>query len=307
MPTLRIVKNKDKEVEKIVKYLNDPKFPQLRKTIFNTFPKLQENLEKDKCSGMKSENEIVELFVADYYETHRDIISSIIVDIEYKINTYGTKVLHLLAESMDYVWQTTIEYTLVPTILPFSPFGHNTFFFSMTRRINGVENMGENKNHDVLPLLAHEVSHMLLRDVLYKYHKRDLETVYSWTTMHMLQEILAPIIMNEPLLKEVLDIQNYSGNPYLELIMVSHNDFAENIVSYFTRMYHKERIEHGRSFIETILKMATIIETIEPSLASKLKLWNSSAHLLKKDATKREEFGVPIVIPKGHAETTDLD
>jgi len=294
-PTLRLITDVEQEVCIFIDFLNHPKFPQQKGNILRFFPALQEKLEAPE--RVDTDTEVVRSFLKEYYQSNKKIIEPILSDIENNLREHGAQVLATLATLMDYEWSPTfVEYKIIPTILPFSPFRDNTIFFSMARKIGANKNNEEDRNHDILPLVAHEVSHMLLRDILCKNHGTQLDKVYSWTTLHFLQELFAPTLMNQPELKELLGIQNYSGNPYLKPIMISYGDSTDNLVSYFSNIFQEERVIKGKSFTETALLIAALIKKIDPLLDVRLKLWNSAGHLLFKDTDKIKEYTTPIII-----------
>ena len=163
----------------------------------------------------------------------------------------------------------------------------------MARKIKG-NNKKDDVNHEILPLLAHEISHFMLRDIL----EQDEETKsdnYGWTTKHFLQEILAPILMNQKPLKKILGVEDYLGNPYLKHLNVEKNSITENIVNYYTRMYESMKYDNKKLFTEIVTTMADELESISTTLDEKFKMWNTYGQdIFSNDLLQK--YKIPILI-----------
>ena len=230
IPDINLKIDLDKEVDAFVAFLHHEKFIQNRESILRCYPELKLKLGEDNAD----EKEIIRSFVKNEYQKNNLLIKSIVSDAEIKISEYGKTILEQLSELMDYTWpEKHTGYVVVPTILPFSPFNGNTIYFSMVRKIRKNKNT-DDVNHEILPLLAHEISHLLLGDILQRDKENKFDN-YGWTTKHFLQEILAPILMNQKALKDILGIENYLGNPYLRHLNIEKN-FVQKISSFILRI-----------------------------------------------------------------------
>ncbi len=292
IPDINLKIDLDKEAEMFVKFLHHEKFTQNKESILRYYPDLRLLLEND----MADEAKIIRSFLESKYSKHDVAIKSILSDAKEKINRHGKIILEQLSLLMDYTWPKEHPgYVVIPTVLPFSPFNENTFYFSMTRKIKG-NNKKDDINHEILPLLAHEISHLMLKDILKQGEKRNIFGDYGWTTKHFLQEILAPILMNQEPLKNILGIEDYLGNPYLKNLNVEKNSVTENIVIYFKKIYETMKYTGNKPFTEIIKTMANELESISVALDEKFKMWNVHGHDIFSNNLLLQKYQAPISI-----------
>ena len=71
-----------------------------------------------------------------------------------------------LLEIMDYQYDNPVVYKAAPTILPFSPFGNNVFYFSILGEIKGKT------NKNILSIGIHEISHFIFFEMLKKIENK---------------------------------------------------------------------------------------------------------------------------------------
>lgn len=291
IPDINLKIDIDKEVDVFVAFLHHEKFVQNRESILLCYPELKLKLEEINAD----EKEIVRSFVENEYSKHDTIIKSIVSAAEIKINKYGKTILEHLSELMDYTWsEKHTGYLVVPTILPFSPFNGNTIYFSMVRKIRDSNNK-DDVNHEILPLLAHEISHLILGDILQQEKENKLGS-YGWTTKHFLQEILAPILMNQKILKDIIGVENYLGNPYLRHLNVEKNFVSENIVVHFKNMYEIMKFSEKIPFVKIVKSMADELESVSTSLDEKFKMWNTNGKNILSDPLLLQKYQEPILI-----------
>ena len=292
IPDINLKIDLDKETEMFVKFLHHEKFTQNRESILRYYADLRTLLEADDTDEVK----IIRSFLASKYSKHDTAIKLIVSDAEEKIEKHGKVILEQLASLMDYTWSKGHSgYLVIPTILPFSPFDENILYFSMTRKLRG-NNKKDDVNHEILPLFAHEISHLMLRDVMVLNEQKEVFDAYGWTTKHFLQEILAPILMNQESLKNVLGIQNYFGNPYLTHLNIEKNSALENIVLYFKNVYETMKYADGRPFIEIVKTMADELDGASAALDEKFKMWNMSGHEIFSNELLLRRYQSPIFI-----------
>lgn len=294
LPNIDLKIDLEKEADMFVSFLHSKTFPQNRESIFQCYPDLKLLLEKN---GADEENVIRE-FIKNKYSEHDGVIKPIVSDSEKMIGRCGKNILEHLSLLMDYTWSVEhTGYLVIPTILPFSPFKGNTIYFSMVRKMSGRNNK-EDTNHAILPLLAHEISHLILGDILKHGEAKNLFGSYGWTTKHFLQEILAPILMNQKTLKDILGIENYLGNPYLKHLNIETNSMQENIVVHYEKIYEIMKFGEKRHFTEIIKKMADELESVSVALAGKLKMWNTNGHKLFSNELLLKGYQDPILVKK---------
>lgn len=293
VPNVVVEDSIEKETDVFISFLHHKKFPQNRERIFRVFPELKSVLEG--VDNKDEERRIVRDFVANYYSV-RPAIKKIISHNKEKIRSSGETVLREIARLMDFVWSDTHDgYVLVPTILPFSPFKDNIIYFSILRNIRKNKS-DDDVNHEILPLLAHEISHLILMDIMRSAEQKECFARYGWTTKHFLQEILAPILMNQEPLKTLLGIRDYFGNPYLKKLNVKDHTDIRNIVIYFMNLYEKMRTTKNRPFVEIVKIMAQKLQDVQPQLEAKLNLWNKHGSSLISDSILLEKYEEPVVI-----------
>lgn len=292
IPNINLKVDINEETDQFVAFLHHNKFPKNRDIIFQYYPDLKLMLEKDDID----EKRVVHSFIKGKYSEYDTAIASITSETEKKIHKYGAAILEQLSLLMDYRWpKGHAGYIVIPTILPFSPFGKNIFYFSMVRKIKGNSEKGDD-NHDILPLIAHEISHMMLWDILKQNEVEGMSLNYGWTVRHFLQEILAPIIMNQEPLKNILGIKNYLGNPYLEHLNIERASIQENMVIYFKNIYADMKFSDKRPFWEIAKFMADELEKISATLDKKMNMWNTYGHKIVSNEQLFEEYKRPILL-----------
>lgn len=275
-----------------VTFLHSERFPQNKVSIFRCYPDLKAVLE----TGDTNEKDAVRSLLEKEYADNDIVIRSVVSDAKEKIDRCGKTILEQLSLLMDYTWpEKHSGYLIIPTILPFSPFNGNTIYFSMVRKMKGGKKK-DDTNHDILPLLAHEISHLLCWDIVAESKRKEIFDKYQWITKHFLQEILAPILMNQESLKHILSIENYSGNPYLTHLNIKKNLISENIVDYFKKMYESMKYTGYKPFAEIMQTMASELESISSVLDEKFKMWNAHGHDIFSNGILLQEYKKPITI-----------
>ena len=273
VPTVNLKIDLDKETATFVAFLHHKQFPQNRELILRYYSDLRTLLEADNVDEVKT----IRSFLESKYSKHDATIKSIVLDAEEKIAKYGKTILEQLSSLMDYTWpEGHSGYLVRPTILPFSPFNGNIFYFSMTRQMRGGGEK-DDTNHEILPLLTHEISHLMLRDIIEQNGEREKFGNYGLTTRHFLQEIIAPILMNQKSLKNILGIEDYLGNPYLKHLNVEKNSISENIVNHYKKLFESMKNDN-KPFTEIIKIMADELENVSIALDEKFKMWNTYGH-----------------------------
>lgn len=291
-PNIHLRIDFDKEVDMFVTFLHSERFLQNRVSIFRCYPNLKAMLETD---GINEKN-VIRSFIEKEYTTHDTIIQTIMSNAKEKIDGFGKIILEQLSSLMDYTWsEKHTGYVVIPTILPFSPFNENTVYFSMARKIKGSKKK-DDVNHEILPLLAHEISHLMYWDIAGESGRKEMFDNYQWVTKHFLQEILAPILMNQEPLKDILGIENYLGNPYLIHLNIEKNFISENIVDYFKKKYESMKYTDAKLFTEIMQTMASELESVNSALDEKFKMWNAHGHNIFLNEILLQKYKEPISV-----------
>ncbi|MFZ1019418.1 MAG: hypothetical protein WAN61_00295 [Minisyncoccia bacterium] len=261
--------------------MNHSEFPQHRKSILQAFPELRELLKNSK-----NEKIIVQKFINQFYLKHQDAITLAIQESqkEIKINHLAIKTL---GESMDYHWKNNINYIAIPTILPFSPFSKNVFYFSIFDRI-----MGTGKRN-ILTVAIHEISHFVFFDLLKKIERKEKFSL-PLDAKYYEKEILTTALLNEEPLRTVLKINNYLGNRDIRDIYVAdQNKTIKSFVDYARDQYSKNR-KSNEEFKKFLTEFTKMIYKISKELSQKRLIWNRWGSELFKNKIAFASYKKPI-------------
>lgn len=270
IPIMQIEYSLDREAEKFFNFLHHPKFPQHRNLIFNVFPELQKSLEQvydDKDKEIK----IIKNFILEFREKHENKIKDIIKNATDLLKKESKIALETLASLTDYKWDNNHPgYVIIPTILPFSPFEKNIFYFSILGEIKNKENF-----HNIIFVAIHEISHMILSDILQKKYEKGINEIMSQGSWLFFKEIMAPVIMNQKQFEEIMHNKNYYfGNSFLRHVLVLYNNEKIQITKFFQKIYEKMKYEQQKSFSEILEVMVKIMLFMEKEVENKNKMWN---------------------------------
>ncbi|TRZ52531.1 hypothetical protein D4R99_02590 [bacterium] len=277
-----------KESSLFNKFLNHPNFPQHRNLIFSAFPKLKELLSNK--SKEKEEN-IVNEFVSGFYQEHCDKIEEIGKSMKIEATEKLIPGVKDLAVLMDYEWSNDHPgYIAIPSILPFSPFETNVFYFSILGELRGSKGKG------VAFIGVHEISHFILFDVLDSIYGEETKKELNNNLIYFLKEILAPVLMNQLPLANLLSVENYLGNPNLkEIYILDQSGKKIQISRYFQNIYEKEKAD-GKVFSEIVKEMVQILRSIQNEIDERQKLWNMSGGKIYQDETLLQKYSESIKI-----------
>lgn len=288
-PFIKIKYNLDEEVCLFLNFLHDDFF-QKRKMIFKAFPKL-EILLKNKSE--KEEKLIIKKFIEEFSVKNNKKIKEIIERSENILKIKSSVALVELASLMDYKWSDDhSDFTAFPTILPFSPFKENFFYFSILAEI-----LEKKSEKDILFISVHEISHMILFDILEREYKKPLAEIMPGQSLYFLKEILAPVLMNQKILKNMLSINNYLGNQLLHYLFIKTSaGEILHITIFFQNMYEIEKHEKKLNFIKILKNMIKIIKFIEEELKEKYEIWNKYGNEIIYQDSIFEKYKKPIKI-----------
>lgn len=303
-PVITIDTNPNEETAAFYYALHNAKRPWQRKKIFGfkDFQPLKQALETGGILDEKQEKKIISIFLGKFREPRRDQLDKFIEYSKSELDKKAAAALTELARLMDYQWPNSFPgYKVVPVLLPFSPFGNNVFFFSILGIAQGVA------QKSLLDVTIHEISHMIFFEILGKKHP-ELVSYRNSNSINVpidyLKEILAPVLMNQPSLKILLDLSQYPngylGNTDIEQIYVLSDDLNEKvqISKYFQQFYERMRYQEHKTFLEVLDEMIKLIQPMEIELARRGELWNEFGIKIIKDETILAEYSKPIII--GH-------
>lgn len=279
----------EKEGEMFFAFLNHPKFPTHRKFIFNVFPELEKILKN--CKNKKEERREVEEFVKSFYKVNRKKISEVGKESEKEITNKSKKALDILGNAMEYSWREDSLYIATPTILPFSPFGDDVFYFSILRGVL------KNENIRVIEIMVHEISHFIFFDILKSIEKEE-GLRPSKTLIHYAKEVLtAALFRNKPISK-FLGTAKYIGNPEIrELYIVSESKRRVSLIDYIGSIYTqaKDSKTPFKIFLKDFMLMML---NCEGDIEKKEKLWRKYGRSIFSNNKILLEYQREIIIRK---------
>ncbi len=274
LPTIKINAWKlDEEVELFMNFLNSKGFYK-RKLILKALPSLE-----SKIKEQENEQEAVRLFLMGFWKKNRELIENIIEQDSELLSLKSSNALEKLSDYMDYRWFSDKTYIGQPTLLPFSPYKNETFYFSILGTITG------NEHHNILATSIHEISHFIFFDILENIKIKN-NIKLNTASKHYLKEAITTILINEPGLKRVLNITEYNGNPELQNLFIKWPGYEKMLLVDILKKLYKKSKQQKTPFNEFILKTLKIIHKNEEEFKKKMELWNQYG----KDVTINPEL-----------------
>lgn len=291
--TIYIEYDLKKEVKKFLTFLHHPRFPQHRDLIFKALPELGELLRREKSLSKVKERAIIKSFVVDFRRKHAREIRRIIRSSEKLLKAKIKKSCATLSLLMDYKPKKGPAYKIIPTILPFSPFERNAFYFSI---LGMLRKKGQ---YDIIFVSIHEMSHIILYKILEKEYKKPISKIVDGVLLDFLKEILAPVLINQKPLAKLLHPKDYLGNPFLRYIFVLENNKKVQITKFFQKVYENDRYKNKLKFSQILQIMLSIILLIGRELKEKNKIWNRYGNNIinYRDAFKLYSKPIKIKMP----------
>lgn len=269
IPEIKIEYDLEKEVHQFLRALHNSNLPWLKNLVFETLPDLKNRLNNAIIQDKALEEKIIRDFIVDFRNKHQRKIQDIEEKSQKLLAEKSAVALKELACLMDYQWpENQPDYTVIPTILPNSPFEDNVFYYSILGEIYGDPN-----SKDVVFWSIHEISHLILFDLL----KKDSSAQsLDWVLIYYLKEILAAVLMTQEPLMEIIDAKNYLGNPDLHQIYIY--DQTKNkkipITLFFKDIYEQWRYIKDKQFGDILDCFISIIIEWSDELKEKFAIWN---------------------------------
>lgn len=289
IPTVIVKQDIETDAKEFIKFLYRWS-QEKRELIVRTYPDLIGVVSQGEEAGQ----EYVSDFVRKQYRINQDQIEILVADMKTIIQREGHRVLETLGSVMEYSWPNdNINYIIIPTLLPFSPLQKNIFFFSLERflRTKAISVAG---NYGMTAVLAHEVSHFIFLDLLNSMPDT-VKTKCDKTIIYFAKEILAPIVMNETRMNDVLSLSDYGGNPLLKHITIKHKGREENIVTFFQAEYTQKYLNEG-TFKDFVLFLLETLLNIHQKIHERHVLWDANGSKILSDTELRKQYCEPIEI-----------
>jgi len=239
IPKIILEENIDlnREADLFLKFLHHPYYIQNRSLIFQVFPELKKSLEKQE-----KEKQIIKSFISKFYSDNKSKIQKSIQKNKNLLKEKSESSLMALLEIMDYQYDKPIIYKAVPTILPFSPFGNDIFYFSILGEIKGKT--GKN----ILTIGIHEISHFIFYDLIKVIENRG-DLILPDDLKNYLKEALAVVILNQKSLCNILELKNYKGNPEIQSLRIEKSDGnIKTFTDFLNKHYGAIKIKRQKPF-----------------------------------------------------------
>lgn len=279
IPKITILDNAQRDADMVWRFLHHPQSPSFARYITNIHPEL----------GKISDDEsAVRHWVAMWHEQHANELHGIKEAQEKILNEKGAPAFALLSNIMDYAWPSDTLYTAFFSLLPFSPFEGNSFFYSVLQDISGKNDPGRS----VLSVGIHEISHFI-----FFVYVRSMTKNTGWSlqqdAVNYLKEALTTVIMNTSEFRKLFGTEPHKGNPELSELYIQDSTTPMTIVPWLERQYAQSRNEQV-AFSDWLERMITLFHSAEPSLSTHMSLWRKYGPTIMNDPTLLDQYRVPI-------------
>lgn len=276
------------EAKLFLNFLNHPDFPANRRKIISSFPELECLIhQQDK----KKEKEAVQCFLRYFYQKHKESISAISAESQVKLAKNSPKALRILGEMMQHRWGNKKRYYATPTILPFSPFKKNRFYFSV------LEAILKKTNHNPTFVAIHEISHFIFFDMLRQIEKEE-DLILARDAAHYLKEALTAALLDMEPLRRTLKLTNYHGNPEIhELYVKPERGKTLCLKEYIKHVYIVAK-KQKKPFKQTLKELILTAHCREMEFSKKRLLWNRYDKQIFSNPRLLREYRRPIKLQK---------
>ena len=230
-------------------------------------------------------------YASQYLYENDNKIHNFISAVKQDFEINGIKALVLLSDIMEHDFHDGFNsFTVIPNITGFTPFSiaRKTIYLSTSAFVN-VQKAYEKKRLATTAIIVHEICHFIFR--------KQLSTLpiskESDDIVHLVQEVLAPVTMNQPELKDILSLRDYWGNSYLKPIIFHTKKGDINMVDFTSALYSEMHTE-GKSFVQFIVRLFEIFTSVHLELCQRMNYWHNYGTEIFKDAVLSEKYSKPI-------------
>ncbi len=290
--TISVSINKEADIGKFLDFMNSPKYPGKRAIILKAYPEIA-----NAINDGADEKTTIENIVNNLYSEKEEQIKNILSDLKNELANIDT-IINSLANIMNHDISAN-NYEAILTLLPFSPFKNNIFYFSIYSLIFKKKDGSPRKKTSIVFTAVHEISHFIFFDQLKKWEAQSKKKI-PHPAEHYFKEALTAAIMNKEIFKNFFDYpklvnsENYRGNPELHALSISkENNETENIVAFFER----EMFQNKDNYKTNFFRLLDIFYQNQEKFAQKWELWNN--WLLSPDEYRSaimEEYSTPFPI-----------
>ncbi len=269
------------EIEIFFNFLHNKEYPQHRNMIFFHFPELKYLIE----GNPENEVGIIKNFIQKTRSQNKKNIERSTTYIEGAVRDNGEISLQTLANLMNYnLSHAKEDYILIPTIFPVSPFSGNTFFYSIYKSLQGVTEYPK-----VLAVAVHEISHMMLLDILIEKNV-SLDNF----TKYFVKELIAPILVFQDDFTGIFKNEIVGNYNVLE-IYFKKNGQTVKAFDYFLKKFEDNRA-NGKTFSEFLDDMIAHCLKIKEPIKEKRLFDNKHGLQILADPELLRQFREPILI-----------
>lgn len=263
------------------RFLHHPQSPQYARYILKSHPEIK--------SFADSEDR-VRAWVTMWHQEHEAWLRQFLIKQEALIMNEGGRAFTLLGTFMDFNWQPDTTYTANLSLLPFSPFENNEFFYSVINELLDRKSAGRS----VLLVAMHEVSHFIFFRYLGQATKR-----FGWTlgqdAIYFLKEALTTAMLNSSEFRELFGTEPHQGNPELQNIFINQSPEPLLLVLWMEARL-KEMQDTGDSFSELIMRMLKSFHAVESEFTNRMKLWHTHGSDIQKHTDLLAEYRKHITL-----------
>jgi len=290
--TISVSINKEIDIGKFLDFMNNPRYPGKRAVILKAYSEIA-----SATSNGADEKTVIENIVNNLYSEKEEQIKNILNDLKNELaNT--DMIINSLANIVNHDISAN-NYSAILTLLPFSPFKNNIFYFSIYSLVFRNKDGSPRRNVSIVCTAVHEISHFIFFEQLKEWGEQSKKKI-SHPAEHYFKEALTAAIMNKEIFKNFFDYpklvnsENYRGNPELHVLFVSkENNEIENIVAFFER----EMFQNENNYKTNLFRLLDIFYQNQEKFAKKWELWNNWLLSLEENRnTIIEEYSEPILL-----------
>lgn len=276
LPTIKLKKDMKNEIRLFKSFLNHPYFVQNRNYILKVFPEIKEIAQDDDFENKLSD------FITNFYKQNEEKIKLIKINNENILKERANQAFELLSNLMDYEWDNK-EYSAYLTILPFSPFEKDIFYYSILAEI-------KNKNIDNKSLLSvgiHEISHMIFYEYLKKIENKH-NFILNTDAKNYIKEAITTALLNHKKFQNIFEMERSKGNPEIQELYIKNSSSQINLSEFIETLWYTHPF---KNFIENLILS---IHASEKEFQDKRLLWNKHGREIFKNEDLLKEYQIPI-------------
>lgn len=286
------------EVELFYEWLFENNFKRHKDLIYHWFPELTDiHLNPDNLSGDELRDKyapVIEKAILNFREKHSENIQLAENNIKADLPMMSEEI-GVLEDIMGETEHS--KFQVMPSVYPICPFDpyKNLFYFTITRVAEG-----QTKFDNLRTIAPHEISHFIFYRQIARIPNSlagsDLESILSSRVIHHLKEVLTPVILQNPELKQYYGDVVSHGNPESVSYQVEVDGKVMSIYDYVMSEYEKDMSTEGYDHL--LHWIINLFEKIGPEVLVRDELYAKNARAIFTDPELKAKFMEPIKINK---------